>query len=228
MKDQFDINEQMRAILIDWLIEVHHKFGLKQETLFLTVNIIDRYISNKTIMRPRLQLLGVSALMIACKYDEICSPHIKDYVYITDNAYKSDEIFAMENEILKTINYEVVIPSPVSFFDIISLHYKFSPEQISFGSYLMEVFLLDTRMTKYLASLIACAAAYIVMKFFKIESYQEIYQFWNSNNNIVLLKDCAREMCYLVDNIDKSSLNAVKKKYAGEDRHKVSAITFGR
>jgi hypothetical protein len=93
MKNHTDINEQMRAILIDWIIEVHSKFNLQEETLFLCVNIIDKYLKIETIPRSKLQLLGVSSIMIACKQEEIYSPSIRDFVFITDNAYSKQEIF---------------------------------------------------------------------------------------------------------------------------------------
>lgn len=93
MKKQSDINESMRAILVDWLIDVHLKFKLLNETLFLTINIIDKYLSTRfNILRSKLQLVGVAALLISTKYEEIYPPTVKDLVYITDNAYTKDEI----------------------------------------------------------------------------------------------------------------------------------------
>jgi cyclin B len=64
----------MRAILIDWIIEVHHKLSLMPETLYLTVYIIDQYLSMETVQRKEVQLVGVSAMLIACKYEEIWAP----------------------------------------------------------------------------------------------------------------------------------------------------------
>ena len=92
IKKQTDITESMRAILVDWLIDVHQKFKLLSETLFLAVNIIDRFLSIRLINRNKLQLIGVTAAMIATKYEEIYPPTVKDWVYITDNAYKKEEI----------------------------------------------------------------------------------------------------------------------------------------
>lgn len=73
---QPEINEKMRAILIDWLIEVHHKFELNPETLYLTINIVDRYLTVETSSRRELQLLGISAMLIASKYEEIWAPEV--------------------------------------------------------------------------------------------------------------------------------------------------------
>jgi len=87
MHNQPDINEKMRAILIDWLVEVHLKFKLVPETLYLTVNLIDRYLEKVPVMREKLQLAGVTAMLIASKYEEIYAPEVQDFVYITDKAY---------------------------------------------------------------------------------------------------------------------------------------------
>lgn len=87
MKYQQDINEKMRSILIDWLVEVHLKFKLLPETLFLTVNIIDRYLAKEQVVRSKLQLVGVTSMLIASKYEEIYAPEVRDFEYITDKAY---------------------------------------------------------------------------------------------------------------------------------------------
>ena len=73
---QTDVNEKMRAILIDWLIDVHQKFELSPEALYLTINLIDRFLSVKIVPRRELQLLGMSAMLIATKYEEIWPPEV--------------------------------------------------------------------------------------------------------------------------------------------------------
>jgi len=73
--------------LVDWLINVHMKFKLLPETLFITINLVDRYLSIEVIDKQNVQLLGVAALMIACKYEEIYPPTVKDFIYVTKNAY---------------------------------------------------------------------------------------------------------------------------------------------
>lgn len=92
MESQPHINERMRSILVDWLVEVHLKFKLVPETLYLTVNIIDRYLERKEVTRPKLQLVGVTSLLIASKYEEIYPPELRDLVYICDRAYTRQEV----------------------------------------------------------------------------------------------------------------------------------------
>lgn len=111
MTKQTDINEKMRKILVDWLLKVHSKFKLLPETLYLTVNIIDRYLSHELVNRKILQLVGVTSMHIACKYEEIYPPEANDFVYITDNAYTKKELLDMEYKILKTLNFNLTFAS---------------------------------------------------------------------------------------------------------------------
>lgn len=92
MENQPHINERMRSILVDWLVEVHLKFKLVPETLYLTINLIDRYLERQEVSRPRLQLVGVTSLLIASKYEEIYPPELRDLVYICDRAYTRGEV----------------------------------------------------------------------------------------------------------------------------------------
>ncbi|EPS70926.1 hypothetical protein M569_03835, partial [Genlisea aurea] len=96
---QPEINGKMRAILVDWLIEVHRKFELMPESLYLTVNILDRFLSVKTVSRRELQLVGISSMLIACKYEEIWAPEVNDLVAISDNAYIREQVLKMEKTI---------------------------------------------------------------------------------------------------------------------------------
>ena len=117
---QPEINEKMRAILIDWLIDVNNRFHYKEETLYTTIYIMDRYLSKKVIKRKRFQLLGITSLFIASKLNEIYFRRISDYSFISDNTYTQDEIKIIEEDISKTLNFDFLFPSPLSFFEILS------------------------------------------------------------------------------------------------------------
>ena len=88
MSKQTDINAKMRAILIDWLVEVHLKFKLVAETLYLTVSLIDRFLEREQIPRNKLQLVGVTAMFVACKYEEVFPPACSDFVFVSDKLYR--------------------------------------------------------------------------------------------------------------------------------------------
>ncbi len=96
MERQKELQWKMRGILVDWLVEVHTKFRLLPETLFLTVNIIDRFLSLRVCTLNKLQLVGITALFIASKYEEVMCPSIQNFVYMADGGYTDDEILKAE------------------------------------------------------------------------------------------------------------------------------------
>ena len=216
MNVQSDINEQMRAILIDWLIEVHYRFRLRSETLFQTVWIIDTYLSLKQITRAKLQLLGIASLLISCKSQEIYYPPLKEFIDITDGAYVKNELLEMENYVLKVLNFNIVSPTSNDFYNIIAKAFNFDKKQFYLGKYFLESALIDYQMIRYSSSVLAVSCAYIVMKFFGISNYKTLY-----SNDVVkencpqkIIKEAAKEICYLVKNLSQSTLKAVKDKYS--------------
>ena len=138
MENQSDINEQMRAILIDWLVEVHYRFRLKSETLFQTVWIIDTYLSLVEITRAKLQLLGIASLLIACKSQEIYYPQLNEFIDITDGAYAKHELIDMEKKVLKILDFNIVAPTANDFYNIITKAFCFDQKQFYLGKYFLE------------------------------------------------------------------------------------------
>jgi G2/mitotic-specific cyclin-B, other len=76
-------------------MQVHYKLELLEETLFLTVNIIDRFLACENVVRKKLQLVGVTAMLLACKYEEVSVPIVEDLILICDRAYTRADILEM-------------------------------------------------------------------------------------------------------------------------------------
>jgi hypothetical protein len=112
MSRQSDINARMREILVDWLVEVHFKFKLQQETLYLTIHIIDRFLERRAVSRNKLQLVGCTAMLLASKYEETYPPEVKDFVFISDQAYQRDQIL---------VHYTHTAPPMASFVIIFGM-----------------------------------------------------------------------------------------------------------
>lgn len=94
----------MRAYLVDWLAELHFRFKLWSETLYVTIGIIDRFLAiDNSIKKSELQCLGITALHIAGKYEEIYPPELKNILKITDEAVPRKEIIEMEYRVLSTL-----------------------------------------------------------------------------------------------------------------------------
>lgn len=158
MENQEFLNGMMRAILVDWLVEVHMKFRLMPETLYLSINIIDRYLSQVQVERQKLQLVGVTALLIACKYEEIYPPEVKDCVYITDRAYTRQEVLDMETDIVKILQFKMTVPTGHPFL-LRFLHVaKATKGMRNLANYYMERMLQEYSTLSYRPSLVAAAA----------------------------------------------------------------------
>ena len=114
-KKQTEIKDTSRGFLVEWIIDVHRKFRLLPETLYVTINIIDRYLSIKEIKKSQLHLLGVTALLISTKYEEIYPPELKDLLNISENKFKKEEVLKMENQILSALEFNFGSPSALRF-----------------------------------------------------------------------------------------------------------------
>ena len=114
------LNEAMRKILIDWLVDVHRKFKLRITTLFMAVNIIDRFMEQTTdsIPKSRYQLFGITCLFMAAKYEEIYPPGLSDFVYVCADTYTAHQILDMEGVILNQLEFNLVYSSCLQLLGI--------------------------------------------------------------------------------------------------------------
>ncbi|KAL5120297.1 G2/mitotic-specific cyclin [Pleosporales sp. CAS-2024a] len=161
MDNQAELEWKMRGILVDWLLEVHTRFRLLPETLFLAVNIIDRFLSAKVVQLDRLQLVGVTAMFIASKYEEVLSPHVQNFRHVADDGFTEDEILSAERFILAALNYDLSYPNPMNFLRRISKADNYDIQTRTLGKYLLEIGCLDHRFLAHPPSQIAAASMYL-------------------------------------------------------------------
>jgi cyclin B len=115
-----NISEDMRQILIDWLIDVHSSFDLKEQTLHLAFIYLNRYSSTTEITKHDYQLVGVACLWIASKYEEIYPPRMHNYIQVTDSSYSTTELKAMEGKILLALNFNLTYTTPLAILEAVS------------------------------------------------------------------------------------------------------------
>jgi len=161
MKSQPNINEKMRGILVDWLVEVHLKLKLVPETLYLTVNLIDRYLERQNIFKKSLQLVGVTCLLIASKYEEIYPPEVRDLVYICDRAYTNVDIIQMEGNILKLLEFRITVPSAHTFLIRFLKAAHADKPIVRFACYVLDGTLQSYNLLQYFPSQLAAASVMI-------------------------------------------------------------------
>lgn len=168
MANQAEIQWSMRSVLMDWLVQVHHRFALLPETLFLCVNYIDRFLSHKIVSLGKLQLVGATALFIASKYEEITAPSVQEIVYMVDGGYTVDEILKAERFMLAILNFDLGWPGPMSFLRRISKADDYDLETRTLAKYLLELTIMDERFVatppSYVAGGAHCMARMMLCK----------------------------------------------------------------
>ncbi|KAK9141562.1 hypothetical protein Syun_010962 [Stephania yunnanensis] len=217
---QRDITQSMRGILVDWLVEVSEEYKLASDTLYLTVYLIDRYLTQKYIERHRLQLLGISCMLIASKYEEICAPRVEEFCFITDNTYTRAEVLRMESQILNDMGFQLSAPTVKTFLRRYlraaqASFYKVPCLEMEFlAYYLAELTLVDYGFLKFLPSLIAASAVFVARwtldqsgdPWNSTLEYYTRYKALDLKATVLALQD-------LQLNTSGCTLNAIREKY---------------
>jgi len=167
---------KMRTVLLDWLVDVQQQFKLLQETLYLTISIIDRFLHKEgaKISRDKLQLVGVTAMLIASKIEEIYAPEVNDFVYITDDAYTANDIKQMELRILKAIKCDLGDPLPINFLRRFSKAGDVDVNQHALAKYVLESIMLDYSMVGVSGSLAAASSLWLTFYLLEEEFDEDV------------------------------------------------------
>lgn len=222
MSIQPDINSNMRAILIDWLVSIQYKMRFSGETLYITINLVDRYLEIVKISRKDLQLVGICAMLIACKYEETVVPNIKDLVYITADAYNKEQVLDMELKIVTELKFNLASVTCLRFIERYSDLLGFSQREYYLARYFSELSLLDYHFIQYKPSALASACVYLASKYRGCGNnacFQSFIPYFYNE-----IKDCVLDLVRLINKYKKCSLQAIKSKYALESFFEVSLI----
>lgn len=224
---QLSIRPKMRAALVDWLVEVHQRFELEAQTLFLTVNYIDRYMAQVPVKSQKLQLVGVAALLIASKFEEIYPCDMDDLLYICERSYTKTDLVDCERDLLNAFKFNLAVPSVSSFLGYYLEHFEEEDVLISqLACYFAEVSLLDfTFGATYEPSVIACAC--LLAAYCYVEN-QTPGLVWNSRLTeltgyaVEAIVPCARDIWSILT--EPSELTAVATKYSAKDFGEVAHL----
>uniref|UniRef100_A0A8C5MIG0 Cyclin N-terminal domain-containing protein n=1 Tax=Leptobrachium leishanense TaxID=445787 RepID=A0A8C5MIG0_9ANUR len=220
-----EINKSMRAILVDWLIQVHSRFQLLQETLYVTIAIMDRFLQSQPVSRNKFQLVGVTAMFIASKYEEMYSPEISDFVYITDNTFSKSQIRQMEMLILKELKFDLGRPIPLHFLRRASKCFKADAVNHNLAKYLMELTLVDYDMVHFNPSIVASAALCLTQNIMNSGTWDTTLRFYTGytkDDLFPVMKHLAKNVLEVNRNLTKFS--AVKNKFSSRRWLKVSML----
>ena len=224
------ITSKMRSLLIDWMVSVHQQFELCQETLFLSINLLDRYLQLEVLNTPRtkLQLVGVTALLLASKVEEIYLPSIEDFVYSTNNAYSDAEVKDMELKMMSVLQFNLNAPISLSYLRRYSKAGDVDVVEHTLAKYILELSLLDFGQAALSPSLAAAAALNLSLAL--LEPGLADRKVWNislqhhSGLTAATLSPTLRRMATVLLNAESHKLQAVREKYSSRKYRRVSLI----
>lgn len=220
-----EITGNMRAILIDWLVQVQMKFKLLQETMYMTVAIIDRFLQNNKVTKKMLQLVGVTAMFIASKYEEMFPPEIGDFAFVTDNTYTKHQIRQMEMKILRSLDFNLGRPLPLHFLRRASKIGEADIQQHTLSKYLMELSLVDYDMIHFPPSQIAAAAYCLSTKILDEGEWTptlQHYMYYAESDFLPIMQHMAKNVILVNRGLTKHM--TVKNKYASSKHSKISTL----
>ncbi|XP_039735474.1 cyclin-A2 isoform X1 [Pteropus medius] len=225
MKKQPDITNSMRAILVDWLVEVGEEYKLQNETLHLAVNYIDRFLSSMSVLRGKLQLVGTAAMLLASKFEEIYPPEVAEFVYITDDTYTKKQVLRMEHLVLKVLAFDLAAPTVNQFLTQYFLHQQPANCKVeSLAMFLGELSLIDADpYLKYLPSVVAGAAFHLALYTVTGQSWPEsLVQ--KTGYTLESLKPCLLDLHQTYLRAPQHAQQSIREKYKNSKYHGVSLL----
>ncbi len=156
---------------------LHGRCKFVPETLYLCVNIIDRYCNIAKVQKTKLQLIGVTALMLASKYEEIKTLPVKEWVLITDGANDLQEVLFMESTILTVLKWKLSLPTAYFFLHRFLRLTKATDEQSKTAACILERTLGEHDLLKYRPSMVCASAVILALNNPAIHLADE-YPFW--------------------------------------------------
>ncbi|CAG9856006.1 unnamed protein product [Phyllotreta striolata] len=224
MKKQPDITVQMRTILVDWLVEVAEEYKMHTETLYLAVNFVDRFLSYMSVVRAKLQLVGTAAMFLASKYEEIYPPEVTEFVYITDDTYTKRQITRMEHLILKVLEFDVSIPTPLVFISLMHISNNITTQTKFLAMYLSELGLLKGESyLGYLPSVVA-ASAIALARHTLNEAAWSLSLAQTSGYELRQLEGCIRFLSEAFEEAPSLAQHAIQDKYKSKTYSHVSTL----
>ncbi|KAL0101501.1 hypothetical protein PUN28_018968 [Cardiocondyla obscurior] len=224
MKKQPDITYSMRSILIDWLVEVAEEYRLQDETLYLSISYIDRFLSYMSVVRTKLQLVGTAAMFIAAKYEEIYPPDVGEFVYITDDTYSKTQVIKMENLILRVLSFDLTIPTHYTFLMEYCITNNLSDQVKFLAMYLCELSMLEgDPYLQYLPSHLAASAVALARHTLQEEIWPHELEL-STGYDLKTLKECVMYLNRTFSNAPQMPQTAIQDKYKNSKYGHVSLL----
>ena len=221
---QQEITEAMRAILVDWLVEVQESFELNHETLYTAVKMTDLYLSKKQVRKEELQLVGATACLIACKVDERIPPLVDDFLYVCDDAYNREELMKMERKMLKVVGFDLGYSLSYRFLRRYGRVCRVTMPVLTLARYILESSLMEYKLNVDTSeSKLAASCLVLALKMKDIKGFKVTLEYF-SGYQMSELEETVSSLLEMVQRPTKDNLKTVRSKYSHKVFHEVATI----
>ncbi|XP_020202446.1 putative cyclin-B3-1 [Cajanus cajan] len=224
MSIQTDITPHLRGILINWLIEVHFKFDLMPETLYLTVTLLDQYLSQVTIKKTVMQLVGLTALLLASKYEDFWHPRVKDLISISAESYTRDQMLGMEKLMLRKLKFRLNTPTPYVFMVRFLKAAQSDKKLEHMAFFLIDLCLVEYEALAFKPSLLCASALYVARCTLQMTPPWTPLLHKHARYEVSQLRDCADMILKFHKASGNGKLKVAYEKYSRQELSRVAAV----
>lgn len=221
---QKELDWGSRTMLVDWMVEIHYKLKLLPETLFIAINSVDRFLSLRVVSLAKLQLVGIAALLISSKFEEVISPSISNFVYLSDNSFDAKEILKAERYMLHVLDYCIWYPSPMTFLRRVSKADNYDIQSRTLAKYLMEVIPMVQELLGCAPSLMAASSIWLARKMLGRGAWNANLAHYSGYTQLEVLPVARRLVEFLGSPALSAKYEAVRNKYASKKFMKASVF----
>ena len=235
--EKSELTPEMRTVAVDWLVLIHHKiFKFKENTLFLTIQIFDRYLSINDLNTEKTELLLLTSFMLASKHNEIDYVNMQETLQLSQNKFTKDQVLEMESDILSRLNFEILSPTMCEYFKLYASFLNLSEEKINHGFYVLNIVLVDFHMLEYPNFMLALAVVKLITKKFNkklinlikdILKENKIYKFLNiiDEDEYWEIFDLCSKIKLLYNTFLETKYKNIQDKFAEDKYNCVSTYT---
>jgi len=223
IQSQPEINENMRAILVDWLVEVQESFELNHETLYTAVKMVDIYLSKKQVKKEDLQLIGATTCLIACKVDERIPPMVDDFLYVCDDAYTRDKLMVTERKVLQVVGFDLGFPLSYRYVRRYGRVCHVSMPVLTLARYILEMSLMEYSLNVEVGEAeVAVAALILALKMKNIEGWGPALRYYSGFHDLTEVNGTLQKLLAMLQQPPRDNLKTIRSKYSHRVFHEVA------
>ena len=225
LQDKKYFNEKNRSIIFNWLVRNNHKWRLKDDTLFMAMNIMDRFISKYKIANSEFQLVAIASYLIASKYEDIYPPYVDELSQICNFSYTIDDILKKEYEILVGLDFDILYNSSYKYLTFLhSIADKDNSKLFYISQFMLELSLENLDILQFSQSKRALSALLVAKKILQIKkSWNELRLYYDYDENEI--KIVQKKMIELLKKaLNSKTKNSIFEKFESSRYKSVASM----